>query len=61
MTLDLKTRDDLHAVWNALQQFIDNSDPDECAEELDAATLRQRDAALALRDQCDAAIAALVN
>jgi hypothetical protein len=48
MQLNLATSADFLAVMTALQQFIDNSDPDECVEELDAATLEQRAAAMRL-------------
>lgn len=43
------------AVWTALQQFIDNSDPDECGGEVDP----NRAYAEELQDKLDAAHASL--
>jgi hypothetical protein len=62
MKLDLKSRDEFMAVWNALQQFIDNNDETEWSDDVtDTELRRQRDAAIALRDKFEVAIAATAN
>lgn len=53
MRLDLKTKDEFNAVWNALQQFIDSSNP----EQVDADIFRQLEAAIRLRDLFDIEVA----
>jgi hypothetical protein len=32
MKLEALTNDELHALWDALQQYVDNNDPEECGE-----------------------------
>jgi hypothetical protein len=62
MTIDLKNRTEFMALWNALQQFVDNNDPDEVEpSEAIIGLHAEHAAAKRLLEQCDAHAATFVE
>lgn len=52
MRLEIKTKVEFEALWTALQQYVDNNDPEECgADNSDPAVF---EAAQRLLAKCDA-------
>ncbi len=55
-----ETRDEWMAVWTALQQYVDNSDPEEIGSPLPPEEARVFEAAKTILARFDAAMAELV-